>query len=129
MPAAAREPRLVEPISRDRARAAFAFAPVHKRALGVALGAVSGLAVFAVTAFHVIFRPVDALPLGLLAQYFFGYAVTWPGAFIGLFWGFVTGFVFGWFAAFVRNFVIATTVFVLRTKAELSETKDFLDHI
>jgi hypothetical protein len=32
------------------------------------------------------------------------------GAFVGLFWGFVSGFVMGWFIAFVRNFVIAMSV-------------------
>ncbi|HYM22622.1 MAG TPA: hypothetical protein VEU08_05425, partial [Vicinamibacterales bacterium] len=84
---------------------------------------------FAVTAFHVLFRPDPALPIDLLSQYFYGYTVSWPGAFVGLFWGFFTGFVFGWFAAFVRNFVIAARIFLLRSKAELTQTKDFLDHI
>lgn len=107
----------------------FAFAPVHKKLLGTALGVVCGLTLFAVTAFHVLFRPDPALPIDLLSQYFYGYTVSWPGAFVGLFWGFFTGFVFGWFAAFVRNFVIAARIFLLRSKAELTQTKDFLDHI
>ena len=115
--------------SRRPTALALAFAPVHKRALGIAVGAVVGLAVFAVTAFHVIVQPVDGLNLGLLAHYFSGYDVSWRGAFVGLFWGFFTGFVAGWFVAFVRNFVIAIRVFTLRTKAELAQTKDFLDHI
>jgi len=107
----------------------FAFAPVHKKLLGTALGVVCGLALFAVTAFHVLCHPDPALPIDLLSQYFYGYTVSWPGAFVGLFWGFFTGFVFGWFAAFVRNFVIAARIFLLRSKAELTQTKDFLDHI
>jgi hypothetical protein len=107
----------------------FAFQPVHKRALGMAVGGVFGLVLFAVTAFHVILQPVGAPDLALLSEYFYGYKVTWEGAFIGLFWGFVTGFVMGWFVAFVRNFVIATKVFTLRAKAELKRTADFLDHI
>jgi hypothetical protein len=41
----------------------------------------------------------------------------------------VTGFVAGWFVAFVRNFVVTVSVFALRTRAELSQTSDFLDHI
>ena len=56
-------------------------------------------------------------------------AVTWRGAFIGMFWGLVTGFVAGWFLAFVRNFVITVTIFTVRAKAELAQTSDFLDHI
>jgi hypothetical protein len=107
----------------------FAFAPIHKKLLGIALGAVAGLGLFALTAFHVVVHPDPALPIALLSQYFYGYDVSWPGAFIGLFWGFFTGFVFGWFVAFVRNFVFAIRIFLLRSKAELTQTKDFLDHI
>jgi len=107
----------------------FAFAPVHKRALGTAVGMVSGVGLFALTAFHVLLRPVPAPDLNLLAQYFYGYRVSWGGAFIGLCWGFVTGFVAGWFLAFVRNLAVAATIFTVRTAAELSQTRDFLDHI
>ena len=107
----------------------LALGPAHKTALGIALGTVCGLAIFAVTVFHVILRPADALDIGLLAQYFHGYEVSWRGACIGLFWGFVSGFVAGWFMAFVRNLVVAVSVFRLRAKAELAQTEDFLDHI
>ena len=65
----------------------------------------------------------------LLANYFFGYTVSWLGACIGAWWGFVTGFVAGWFFAFVRNFSTATWLLVVRVKAELFEVRDFLDHI
>jgi hypothetical protein len=106
----------------------LAFAPVHKRALGVAVGTACGLILFALTIFHVVLQP-RGLELGLLAQYFYGYEVSWKGAFIGLFWGFVTGFVMGWFVAFTRNFVSAVRIFVLKTKVDLARTKDFLDHI
>lgn len=106
-----------------------AFAPLHKRALGVAVGCVAGLAFFFVTAFHVVLRPTDAPPLALLSQYFYGYEVSWWGALVGFFWGFFTGFVAGWFVAFVRNLVTAIKIFIFRAKSELSQTKDFLDHI
>jgi hypothetical protein len=108
---------------------ASALGPAHKRALGVALGIVCGAGVFLITAFHQVFRPTDALEIGLLAQYFYGYEVSWRGAFVGLFWGCVTGFVAGWFLAFVRNFVIGVRMMLLRDKAELARLKDFLDHI
>ncbi|MBA2243901.1 MAG: hypothetical protein H0W11_03025, partial [Gemmatimonadetes bacterium] len=64
-----------------------------------------------------------------LAEYFYGYTVSWPGALVGGFWGFVVGFVAGWFVAFCRNLVIAATLFITRTRAELAATRDFLDHI
>ena len=84
---------------------------------------------FLLTVFHVVFHPTDALDIGLLAQYFYGYSGLLAGAFVGLFWGFVTGFVAGWFLAFVRNFVIGVRMMLLRDKAELAHMKDFLDHI
>ncbi len=106
-----------------------AFAPLHKRALGLAFGFTVGLLVFLATAFHLIAQPVDGPPIWLLAQYFYGYEVSWRGAFIGLWWGFVAGFAGGWFMAFLRNLAVAIWIFVIRTKASLAETRDFLDHI
>jgi hypothetical protein len=108
---------------------ALAFAPIHKLALGVAVGMVAGILLFVITMVHVALDPAQGEFLALLGQYFYGYTVSTPGAFIGLFWGFVTGFVAGWFAGFVRNVAITVTVFALRTKAELKQTNDFLDHI
>lgn len=106
-----------------------AFAPVHKMALGVAFGLVAGLVVFGATAVRLVVGPEGTTELSLLAQYFAGYSESWRGAFIGLGWGFVVGFVSGWFAAFVRNLVMAVWLFVARTRAELAATRDFLDHI
>ncbi|MDX1577177.1 MAG: hypothetical protein R3266_01780 [Gemmatimonadota bacterium] len=109
--------------------AALAFAPLHKRALGVALGVMGALVVAGVTAFHVIFLERDPTLLHLLGQYFAGYRPDVSGIFVGAFWGFVTCFVFGWFAAFLRNFILATLLFFARTREELAQTRDFLDHI
>jgi hypothetical protein len=108
---------------------ALLFAPVHKRALGTAVGFTAATGVFLLTAFHLLVVPESAIDLSLLAQYFHGYTVSWSGAFIGAFWGFVTGFVAGWFVGFVRNVVMAASMFIIRTRAELLQAKDFLDHI
>jgi len=109
------------------AELALVFSPLHKRGLGMAFGTACGLLVLVLTVFHLIVKPPGNL--GLLAEYFHGYSVTWTGAFIGLFWGFVVGFAGGWFLAFCRNLVIATSIFFGRTRAELRATRDFLDHI
>jgi hypothetical protein len=106
-----------------------AFAPIDKRALGVAVGLVAGVALFAITAFHILFRPANALRLALLNQYFNGYEVSWRGAIVGLCWGFLTGFIAGWFLAFARNLVMAMMVFTFKIKGDLANTRDFLDHI
>jgi hypothetical protein len=108
--------------------ASLLFAPLDKRAFGVAIGTVSGLGIFALTAVDLA-RGVRWRGLGLLAQYFAGYDLTWKGALIGLLWGFAVGFCAGWFVAFVRNLALAISLFILRTRAELDTTRDFLDHI
>ena len=104
-------------------------APVHKRVLGLAVGLTAGGLVFAITAFHVIVHPSLGPNIELLNEYFYGYTVSWAGAAIGAFWGLVSGFVAGWFLAFVRNVCVASRVWYLSTRAELSSTRDFLDHI
>lgn len=108
---------------------AYAFAPIHKRAFGIAVGTAAALLVGGVTLFHVVARPPDAGYLRLLANYFYGYTVSWAGILVGMFWAFATGFVAGWFVAFSRNLVIAASVFITRTREELRQTRDFLDHI
>lgn len=120
---------MADPQAAEQTGLAYAFAPIHKMALGVAVGLVAGLLLGGVTLFHVALQPTDALNISLLAKYFYGYEVSGTGAAIGAAWGFGTGFVFGWFMAFVRNLVVSITVFTLRTKAELEQTATFLDHI
>ncbi|MBA3404941.1 MAG: hypothetical protein H0U13_09705 [Gemmatimonadaceae bacterium] len=108
--------------------AAYLFAPLDKRAFGTAIGFVSAIGVFAATAIAAAVAP-DNSPLRLLAAYFAGYSVSVAGAFIGAGWAFATGFVAGWFVAFVRNLVLATSLFILRRRVELADSRDFLDHI
>ena len=64
------------------------FPRAHKSALGLAFGLLAGLGLFAITALHVVTHADSkrGLPLYLLSQFFQGYEVTWPGAFIGLAW-------------------------------------------
>jgi hypothetical protein len=110
-------------------RLGYAFAPLHKRAFGVAIGAAAGLLVFGATLVY-LYRAADVGPgLALLRHYFAGYTVSWPGALVGLLWGFVTGFVAGWFFAFCRNLAVGILIFFVRVRSELTQTRDFLDHI
>ena len=106
----------------------LAFAPLHKAAFGAAIGVAFGLLVFGVTVLTLLRGP-EGLRLGLLAVYFRGYSLSWTGALIGGVWAGFVGFVFGWFIAFCRNFVLAVSLFVIRTRAELARTRDFLDHV
>jgi hypothetical protein len=107
----------------------LAFAPLHKRHFGTACGIAAAVFVVFLTFVHLIRSPDDAFPLSLLSQYFAGYTVSPTGALIGGLWAGFAGFVAGWFLAFSRNFVIAVTVFLIRTRATLAANRDFLDHI
>jgi len=107
----------------------LAFAPLHKRAFGMATGAAAALLTFLVTAVYLLADPHPGFDLGLLAQFFAGYTVSWTGAFIGAAWAGIAGFVLGWFLAFMRNLVLAVMLLTVRSRAELGQTRDFLDHI
>lgn len=121
-------------MTRDRESArgelvlAQAFAPMHKRAFGLAVGLTVAAGVFLLTAFHVIARP-EGPRIEFLAVYFHGFDVTWRGACIGAWWAFVAGFVAGWFAAFVRNLILAIRLTILRVRLDLHQTRSFLDEI
>jgi hypothetical protein len=107
----------------------FAFAPLHKMAFGIATGVAGAVLMAGLTVAGMVMPRASEFPLGLLAQYFQGYSVTWPGVLIGAAWGFAVSFVAGWFAAFCRNLALAVSAFVIRTRAELHSTREFLDHI
>ncbi len=107
---------------------ALLFAPLDKRAFGAAIGAACAFLVAAATA-EALLRNPGWKGLDLLANYFAGYSVSWPGAAIGAVWSFGVGFVLGWLVAFTRNLTLAISLFLLRGRSELDETSDFLDHI
>jgi hypothetical protein len=67
--------------------------------------------------------------LALLSQFLFGYTVTWPGAFMGLLWGFILGFVLGWGFAFTRNLVFWIWLSLIKSRAEMEQFGDFMDHM
>lgn len=107
----------------------LAFAPLHKRAFGVATGTAGATFMALLTLIAKLSPFARGFPLYLLNEYFYGYTVSWRGVVVGALWGFVVGFVAGWFAAFCRNFALAVSAFFIRTRAELNATREFLDHI
>jgi len=58
---------------------ALAFAPLDKRAMGLAFGVVFAFALAVVTAVSMAVDPDQRFPLRLLSEYFVGYAVSLPG--------------------------------------------------
>jgi hypothetical protein len=95
----------------------------------VAIGTAAALVVLLATALVLLRRPQPALDLDLLSQFLSWYSVSWKGALLGGLQAWVAGFVAGWFLAFARNLVLAGMLFIGRTRAELEQNRDFLDHI
>jgi len=125
----ANELMAVEDSPEVRSALLLAFAPLHRLAMGVAVGVVLGGLVFLVTIVQMI-RGGGAGPnLWLLGHFFIGYRVTVPGAFIGLLWGFAVGFLLGSGFALLRNMIVWIWLTVIRSRAEMEEYGDFLDHL
>ena len=107
----------------------LAFAPIHRRALGVACGLVLGGLLSIATLILVLQRHDRAFGLNLLGQFFRGYSVSWQGVFVGFLWGIAVGFIFGWSLALIRNACVWIWLTVIRSRAEMSEYSDLLDHL
>jgi len=105
-----------------------AFAPLHRTAMGVAWGVVTG-GVLAVATMVPVIKGNDFLSFGLLAQFFWGYSVSWRGVFVALLWGLGVGFALGYGFALVRNAAVWLWLTVIRSRAEMDQYSDLLDHL
>ena len=94
--------------SKDLQTIRRAFERISAQAWGVSLGSLVALGFFVATAILVIRGGPNPGPhLRLLGQYFPGYDVTWPGAFIGLVYGFAIGYIGGLTVGTVYNRIVA----------------------
>ncbi len=106
------------------------FAPMNKRALGLATGIVLGALVWLATIILVLKGGLHVGPtLSLLSQYFYGYRVTAAGSFVGLAWGFALGYILGWVFAALRNGFFRAWLEMAYSRAELEEYGDILDRL
>ena len=79
---------------------------LRARILGVVLGLLGGTVIFLATASLLVKGgPNVGEHLQLLSNYCPGYTVTWPGAFLGFFYGLVYGALGGYLVARVYNVV------------------------
>jgi hypothetical protein len=107
-----------------------AFAPLHRLAMGVAWAVVLGGLMTVVTLVLVLRGTDDTRTFGsLLGQFLMGYSVSWTGILVGLLWGLGLGFVLGYGFALVRNAAVWLWLTVIRSRAEMDQYSDFLDHL
>jgi hypothetical protein len=107
-----------------------AFARLDPVALGAALGAVTGLAVFLATAILLLKGgPFIGRNLSLLTYYLYGFRVSWAGALIGLVEGTTFGFALGYVTATLRNWGLAAYASLLRRRALAEARRDLLDKV
>lgn len=74
---------------------------LSKRALALSLGIIWSVSVFLAT-IYVMFKG-GGNTLVLLQQFYWGYNISWGGAFLGLIYGFIWGFIAGWLIALLYN--------------------------
>ncbi len=84
-----------------------ALARLKAGVLALVFGAIGGLGLFTMTAW-LLLKGGDHVGahLGLLGQYFIGYSVTWPGAFVGFFYGAVVCGLIGWTIGTIYNKIV-----------------------
>lgn len=104
---------------------ANAYGRIDPVALGTAVGALLGGAVFAATIILLIKGgPRIGSNLSLLGQFFAGYDVTWSGSLIGLLYGFAAGFLFGFLFATFRNAAMRLHLGSLRVQRFLHRLRE-----
>jgi hypothetical protein len=108
----------------------LAFAPLHRLGMGVAGGVVVGGGLFLMTVALLLRGGFPIGPtLNLLGHFFPGFSVTWPGSLIGLGWGFFAGFLLGYGFALAHNIAVWLWLVVVKSRAEMDQYGDFLDHM
>ena len=104
-------------------------AKIDAVALGISLGTLFALIVFAATNV-LIYKGGDVVGpnLALLNQYFVGYDVTFTGSLVGLVYGAISGFIIGWLIAHLRNLVLSVYIHLLKVRGSLSAVNDYIDN-
>lgn len=80
---------------------------LSKRALALASGILWGVCVFLITIYVIIKGGGNTLVL--LQQFYWGYNISWGGAFLGLIYGFIDGFICGWIFALLYNAFVGSS--------------------
>jgi hypothetical protein len=97
--------------------------------MGVAVGTIIGCLLFLATLVVLLSGARSEPDLALLSQFLFGYTVSFTGSLVGLLWGFAIGFVLGWSFALLHNLTVWIVLTLVRSRAEMDQFGDVLDHL
>ena len=96
--------------------------------MGVAVGTIFSCLLFLATLVALLSGVPSEPNLALLSQFLFGYRVSFTGSLVGLLWGFAIGFVLGWSFALLHNLTVWIVLIQVRSRAEMDQFGDVLDH-
>ncbi len=106
------------------------FARLDPLALGLSVGTVFGILIFLATSILMLKGGEVVGPrLRLLAQYFYGFEVSWRGALIGFFDAGFLGFLLGSSIAFLRNWGLSAYALLVHRRAQTERRRHALDKI
>jgi len=106
------------------------FSKIDPIAFGSAVGIVTGLMLFFVTAIVLLKDITHIAPkLSLLGHYLLGFDTSWAGAIIGLCEGAFGGFIFGFSIARLRNWATSNYSAFVRNRLEAKVNRDLLDKV
>ena len=74
---------------------------LSKKAFALASGILWAICIFLATIY--VMLKGGGHTIVLLQQFFWGYNISWGGAFLGLIYGFIYGFVYGWLFVLFYN--------------------------
>lgn len=76
---------------------------LNVKALSLAMGIWWGVGMFIVAVVSMLTGGMGGAFIEMVSSAYLGYAATWPGAFIGLIWGFVDGLICGAILGWLYN--------------------------
>ncbi len=106
------------------------FSRIEPVAFGIAVGVVTGVMLFFITAIVLLKDVTHIAPkLSLLGHYLLGFDTSWAGAVIGLFEGAFGGFIFGFSIAQLRNWATSKYSAFVRSRLEAKINRNLLDKV
>lgn len=124
------EKKKEQPIPSLTGEMTWVFSKIDPVALGFSTGLTSGL-ILLLSTLWLVLKGGDVIGpnMALLGQFFPGYMVNVPGAFIGLLYAGLLGFILGFGLAYLRNMTFLLTAIIIRREIEVNILETFFDYL